>query len=89
MSTHISGMPIKNSGGLNLLVGLKRKKKKKINMNYVLLVDLFPLLSGSLVRKIIPDLNNCGWIRIMVLKLPIGRNSKNTIRIRQNNTHKI
>jgi hypothetical protein len=67
MSTHISGMPIKNSGGLNLLVGLKRKKKKKINMNYVLLVDLFPLLSGSLVRKIIPDLNNCGWIRIMVL----------------------
>ena len=29
MSTHISGMPIKNSGGLNLLDGLKRKKKKK------------------------------------------------------------
>jgi hypothetical protein len=44
-----------------------KEEEKKINMNYVLLVDLFPLLSGSLVRKIIPDLNNCGWIRIMVL----------------------
>jgi len=50
-------------------MGSNERRRKKIKMNYVLLVDLFPLLSDSLVRKIIPDLNNCGWIRIMVFSV--------------------